>query len=822
MSDVLVSVRDRTGCGPTLRLPLLLSTVCLPAMLSWAAPAAAQDRAAAPPTTDEVSRPATAQTQAAAPAPSETQNGNDIIVTARRREESLQRVPVSVTVATPRILQEQQIIQAQDLQRLAPSLAIVVPSVAQQQSASFTIRGQGQSFGGALPSVIAYFSEVPLDPNGGASFALYDIDSIQVLRGPQGTLFGRNTNGGAVLLTPTAPSHEFGGYVDLFIGNYDYRELRAAVNVPLGDTLAFRAAGNVVRRDGYIKNLGGPDFNNQNSDSWRFSLRWDPSSSFRNDLIYSGQKADETGSGYVLFALRPGRLATTFNGGSLVQELAAQQARGPFVVNQPFDGLGANRKIHLITDTATFEISDSARLRAIGSYQRVRVNYGTDFDGTTTFFQRTTSLPNLVTRTAGVTMYPDTNIRQLTGELQLSGSVLDDRLDYQVGGFILDSRSPGGLNVFRAYRNGASAPSNTTVQHNFVTNQIVDQSRAIYTQETLHLGDNRQFSLTAGLRYTWDRRAQNNGRIVATVPIGVIPLPSQYVCQIPTVPTNQTTTTPVNQCFKIFRRRDNDYGYNLTADWQINPDLLVYAATRRGFKDGGINNLAFTGSPVIFYDPEVVTDYEAGVKWTYNFGAVRGRFNIDAFTSQYKGIQRQILFPNPAPPTSGLTNADGRIRGIEAEGLVQLGEFSLSGGYSHLTGRYKRGTFIDNGVDVGDSLFQALPKDSGNITAAWQHPLGDNVGTLSASGTLFATSRYAAIANNVLNFEGIIPGYHVFSARVQWGSIGGSNLDFAVFCRNCTDETYRQGGGSQGSSTGISNAVYGEPRTYGVEAKYRF
>ena len=828
------SAPEVLGHGRSRRGLLLMSTVCLPA-LAWSVPAAAQTSpgvTASPEATAEggaasqtdETQAATSQDQAAAAA-TEAQaqtDSTDIVVTARRREESLQRVPVSVTVATPRILQEQQIIQAADLQRLAPSLAIVVPTVAQQQSASFTIRGQGQSFGGALASVITYFNEVPLDSNGGAAFALYDVDSIQVLRGPQGTLFGRNTNGGAVLITPTPAGPEFGGYVDAYVGNLDYFEVRAALNVPITDTLFVRVAGDRVRRDGYVRNLSGPDFNNQHSDSWRASLRWQPTDRFRNDLVYNGLDADENGSGYILFAIRPGRLASTFNGGSLVADLAAQQARGPRLVDQPFDGLGATRNIQLVTDNATLELGENARLRAIGSYQRVKVGYGTDFDGARTFFQRTTSLPSAVSRAAGVEMFPDTNTRQLTGELQLSGTTLDGQLDYQVGGFILDNRSLGGLNVFHAYRNGASAVNNTTIQHNFVTNQIVDQSKALYTQETFHFGADRQFSITAGFRYTWDRRAQNVGRVVANAAVGSIPTAAQYTCQIPTIPTAQTATRPIDQCFIILRRRDSDYGYNLTADWQINPGLMVYAGTRRGFKDGGINNLAFTGTPDLFFDPEIVTDYEAGIKWTYNFGPVRGRFNVDAFTSQYKNIQRQILFPNPPPPTSGITNADGRIRGIEVEGLLQLGELSLSGAYAYLNGRYTPGTYLDNGVDVGASLFLALPKHSGNITAAWQHRLAGNAGTLSASGTLFATARYAAISNNLQNFEGIVPGYHVLSARAQWGNIFGTNLDLAVFCRNCTDEVYRQGGGSQGSSTGISNAVYGEPRTYGVEARFRF
>lgn len=744
----------------------------------------------------------------------------DIIVTARRREESLQSVPVSVSVATPAILSQQQIVQAQDLQRLAPGLTTVVPTVSQQQSGSFTIRGQGQSFGGALPSVITYFAEVPLDSAGGAAFALYDVSSVQVLRGPQGTLFGRNTNGGAILLTANAPEKEFGGYLDGFVGNLDYVELRGALNVPISDTLSLRIAGNHARRDDYVKNLSGHGFNNIHVDSWRAYLRWEPSDTFRNDTIYNGLSADEHGSAYILFALRPGSNSTRFNNGSLVTDLAAQRARGVRLVSQPTDGLGSNRDIHLIANTSTLKLSDDAQLKGIISYQRVKVGYGTDFDGAPTFFQRTTSLPNTISQAAGIRMYPDTNSRQVTGELQLSGTAVDDRLEYQVGGFVLDNRSLGGLDEFRAYRNGSSAPNATSIQHNFVTNQFTDQSKALFTQNTFRFGRDRQFALTAGFRYTWDERALSVGRIVATVPLGTVPTIAQYSCQIPGVATAVAAARTPAQCFETYRLKHDDYGYNLSADWKVGPGLLLYVASRRGFKDGGINNLNFGAVTSLFYEPEVVTDYETGMKWTYNFGVVRGRLNIDGFTSKYSNVQVQVV--TGAPPVSAIVNADGRIKGIEVESFLQIGEFSLSGAYAYLHGRFKPGSFIDSGRDVSASRFVGLPKHSGNITAAWAHELDGDAGTIAASATVYATKGYASIANNVSNFEGIVPGYKLLSGRIEWRDILGKNVDLALWGKNLTDKVYRQGGGSQGGTTGISNGVYGEPRTYGVEAKVRF
>ncbi|WP_380871647.1 TonB-dependent receptor [Sphingomonas sp. DBB INV C78] len=740
---------------------------------------------------------------------------DDIVVTARRRDESLQSVPLSVTAATPAILKEQRITSAQDLQNLAPSLSLTSRS-GQQQSGQFNIRGQGQTFGGALPSVIAYFAEVPLESQGGAAFALYDLDSVQVLRGPQGTLFGRNTNGGAVLLTPTAPKADFGGYFDASFGNLDALDLRGAINLPITDTLRLRLSGNLIRRDPYVRNLAGRDFHDQHQDSWRVFLRFEPSDNFTNDLVYTGLDADEAGSAFILSIIRPGKITSTYDGGGLLTALAQQNERGPRTVSNTQEGLGASRTIHLITDTARLELGD-VTLKNILAFERVKVNFGSDTDGTDVRYAQNGSLPTIFSIGSGVKMYPDMNLRQFTEEFQVSGTALDNRLDYIAGLFYFLGESPGGLNTFRAGRVGNTGSSPTTTSSNFVTFQFRDRSRAVFSQATYHMGADREFSITAGLRYTWDTRQSSFGRLVNNGPINT-PLPlSSYTCTLPGI--GISLMTPASQCYRILTGKYEDLGYNFSIDWKPVDSLLLYATTRRGFKDGGFNTIiASANDPE--YRPETVIDYEIGAKWTYQIGSARGRLNVDAFSSKYKDIQRQIT--GGLPTTAVIQNVgDGRIRGLEAEGLIQAGDFSLSAFYAYLKATYDGG-FIDAGIDVSASKFIGVPSHSGGFTARWEHDLSSRGDALIASATLYATSRVALDSDTVLNYEGFAPGYATLGGRLEWRQVAGKAFDLALWGKNLADKLYVVGGVPQGSSSGMTTFIYGEPRTYGVQASVRF
>jgi iron complex outermembrane receptor protein len=175
-----------------------------------------------------------------------------IVVTARRRNEDLEKVPISESVVTRSALLEQNVRSQADLQNVIPGL--IVAGTASTSQFSYAIRGQTvDAFSGSQPGVLSYMNEFQATPVTQGAF--YDLNSVQVLKGPQGTLFGRNTTGGAVLFTTAQPTDTLGGYITVRDGNYNDREVEAALNLPLSDTVQLRFAGVARKHDGYVKNL---------------------------------------------------------------------------------------------------------------------------------------------------------------------------------------------------------------------------------------------------------------------------------------------------------------------------------------------------------------------------------------------------------------------------------------------------------------------------------------------------------------------------------------------------------------------------------------
>jgi len=273
-----------------------------------------------------------------APAIAASAGLEEVVVTARRREERLQSVPIAVTAFDPAQLNGRNITSTQDL-------GLFVPSFVMNNNAGFApgfvLRGQGSTLG-AGPGVVAYFAEVPFasGQNATGSFqggtgagVFYDLDNVQVLKGPQGTLFGRNTTGGAVLFTPQKPKDDYEGYGLLTIGDYNWHETEAALNVPLvADRLLLRVAGDVSMRDGYTRDVGpyfpGQDYDNRDYWAFRASLTARPSDDFENTLIASSLYVHQTGTGGSIIAVKPGGTAI----GAFPQIaafLTYQQALGP-------------------------------------------------------------------------------------------------------------------------------------------------------------------------------------------------------------------------------------------------------------------------------------------------------------------------------------------------------------------------------------------------------------------------------------------------------------------------------------------------------------
>lgn len=748
--------------------------------------------------------------------------GNEIVVTARRREESLQSVPVAVTALGSGDLVARGIESASDLVTSTPGLQ-VQPGLEGRTAARFYIRGQGVGFGGAPPSVVPYFNEVPLEINGGATFALNDVESVQVLRGPQGTLFGRNANGGAVLITPKAPGHDSDAFVDLSYGNYNFIKASAGITVPISDTLGVRFSGEIVRRDGYTKNLSGKDLDNIDNKSWRVFVRWDPSDAIRNDLVYAGFRGKSNGIGTIIAAVRPGTPAATayplpglehVRGPGLTSDLELQKTLGPRVVDDPSTYFGEDTTIHLVTNTTTVDVGDFT-FKNIFGYESVKACASLPVVSSPTNFFVASCFDNYLNRNLGVDIHPSAEHSQITEEFNISGTLLDGRLDVIAGAFLMwVDPSNGGLGEFYATRaskslfiaNVSSAPNK-------------DRSQAVYAQGTFSITDNLKF--TAGLRYTWDQRTQQFGQMTSRANGAA----GTFQCVTPGL----DAATPTADCFKIYKRNYDDYGYTFGLDYQATPDLLLYVTTRRGYKSGGANNTSVAVDP--FYDPEILEDVEAGLKYSWQGNGFRGRFNAAYFHMWYSGIQQQLSIIQNGGATVVTTNAGGaKLDGVELEADVTIGDrLNLSAFYTYLKSSYNKcpggildpsKCFVDSGQDVTDSLLVNTPKHSFGATLTYTQPIG--FADLRAMVTYYTRAKQAFAADNVINYEGVAPGYEVVNARLDLANIGDSGLTIGAFVDNLFDKDYIATGLGLGGLIGTTTHIYGEPRTYGVNLRYSF
>ncbi|MAR92784.1 MAG: hypothetical protein CML06_18190 [Pseudomonadales bacterium] len=408
----------------------------------------------------------------------------EVTVTARRRDESLADVPIAVSAINTDDLSSRQVKTDADLQYAVPGLTI--RQTQGNNSLTYSIRGQSaDTFSGSPSAVVAYLNDVPLTVSGASTF--YDLESIQVLKGPQGTLFGRNTTGGAVLYTPAKPTNETEGSVTVSAGNLGMREVEAMINLPLvEDKVLFRAAFNTLDKDGYIDNiLTGDEYGEINRDSGRVTLTVRPSYDLENITMYSYSRLEgtNTGASYAYSVYPDGAAAFLFP--EAVDYPAVQEELGPYKTQHPYDAdhIGDDQ---IFTNTTTYDINDSLTLKNIFGYTSGNTDseqpaFGAPYP---TFVTR-----NLQTGKAG----NEFDLESYSNELQLYGAALNRRLDYIVGLYL--QRAETETLWPQSYFIGTAAEA-------FATNHfLIDtDTAAVYTQGTYSLTE--KVGVTAGVRYT--------------------------------------------------------------------------------------------------------------------------------------------------------------------------------------------------------------------------------------------------------------------------------------------------------------------------------
>ena len=762
----------------------LLGTVAAAAFLTT--PAAAQT--AAQTTAEAVPQPPAPEATAAPDnAGNDTATG-EIVVTARRTEERLQRVPSSVSAFNERALDR---IQAQDttgLQGAVPNLNIV-QGRGSSNATNIFIRGIGQP--DALqtfdPAVGVYVDDVYLSRIRGNQLDLLDVDRIEVLRGPQGTLYGKNTIGGAIKFVTRRPGDVFHANGSIAVGSYDQIDLKGAISGPLTSGVSAGLAVLHGQHDGYVEDrLNNREYNDKNTTAGRAALAINPSSKIRIDLT-----ADYTRDNAKMNVGRPINNLTTFSGTTLVVTDPVGSGKYHWK-GETTPGLPNTTKMkhYGFAGTAALDVTDSITLKSITAYRNLKTDDYIDIDATHY------SVGDVFV-----------GVRQHQFSQEFQATYTGTRLNAVAGLYYLKERVRSHQ---EAYADDLFGPlfGNPTFLRT-VDDDLTLHSYAAYANASYEIVP--RVRLSAGIRFTKEKK--------------------DYFRTTTTFLNGAVFTPPF-----VFEPHDSwkDTSPMASIDWQVTPSTMLYARVAKGFKSGGFNGRANnpSGSESTIYDPETVWSYEAGFKTTI---ANQLRVNGSVFTSNYKDFQARIAdtdtstFP-PTPLLSVLNAGKLRINGAELEAAwTPMKSLLIDGQLGYLDAEYKE--FDDTRFTNfgGSRAFQTpafAPKWTLRLGAQYAFGLG-SAGAITVGGQTRYRSRQAlAVDNTFVNtntkIEGLFQdGYWVEDARIVWENVS-KKLAFGLYGYNLTNKAYKTDAQEFSSVGGIRTVYYGAPRTITLRLTARY
>jgi iron complex outermembrane recepter protein len=745
----------------------------------------------------------------------------EVFVTAQRRSESLSRTPVAVAVLGTETLTRQAIVSEADLQLAVPGLTVKAGQNSNQLN--YALRGQTvDSFSSSRPSVLPYFNEVQV--GGSASTSLYDLASIQVLKGPQGTLFGRNSTGGAVLMTTAKPGEEFGGYLSGWVGDYDNVKLEGAVDMPIvPEKVLLRLSGFYQEADGFqdnkFRNETAGDIDRQNL---RASLTIHATENISNEFVLD--YSDAGGNSLVSVAYNTVPLGQSFVPTQLLYSpgldaafgspglwdaflaahpgtdpdgfeafVAKQNKRGPFDIESDAPNIRKNEN-YIVSNITSFEINDNLKIRNIIGYTDIEFQIASEFDGT------------VYPADSGGAIGRKGTLTQFSEEIQLVGEAFDQQLSYVTGIYYSDEED-NTYSLSEIVDLSPIAPVTSQINNGKTTNE----TWAIYGQGTLDIGEMTGIdglSVTAGVRYS-----EEDVEFLHKADDVYIANP---------VPPGATFENPLSDTFE-------QTSWTLGLQQQVTDDLLVYLASRRSYRSGGFNYFAppipgFGNQGGAEYDEEKATDVELGAKYSGAIGDMPVRLNAAVYQMEIEDIQRSNyvqIFGQLAGITVNVPESE--IKGVELDGVISPTDW-LSLGASVA---YTDAEFTENKVavlqnpEVEFGPYPDQPDWSGSVFADISFPIADSLTGSLRADVYTQTSSYFTSTADTLNPGSKIDGYTITNFR-----LGVANEDagweVAAYLKNAFDETYYVGGIGFASLFAVNTVIPGAPRTYMVEARYQF
>lgn len=723
----------------------------------------------------------------------------EVVVTARRREERLQDVPIAISAFNGAELQRMGINNAEDLRMVSPGLNVSASPFGSSVP-GYTLRGQRQLEAIATqdPSVVVYYADTPLMRPHGTNAAFFDIENVQVLKGPQGTLFGRNTTGGAILVNPRRPHMDgIDGETGITLGDYNLRSWDGAVNLPLTENFALRVGGKIIDRDGYTKNLyDGGKLDDEDSKNFRLSALWTPKENLEIFTTFQQFKLDNAGQSWRILQVNPagaiaGAFPATFQ--THLQDFQTLQGKDWHTVINDAD---MREKVDTwnISNSISWDISDIT-LKSIIGYRKVKTDIGFDYDGSNaTFF----------TPAAGVVSVFNSENEidgdQFSVELQALGQAINDRLDWIVGAFYFEEEV---WDIQRSELFGR--------RHNAGTGK--NESRSLFAQGSYALTD--KVSLTAGYRHTWDdRELESENKLQGLAEPALR-------CRLV-----NGSGQPLNPCVRNSEIDENAGTWLVSIDYSPAEDILLYAAHRHGYRSGGLQLRANTPADPVTFEPEFVDDLEIGFKALTTIGSVPSKLNASLFYQEYEDIQRTLSFlpqGSNVLATAVLNAGNAVIKGAEIEWTIMPTDRLEIGAFVGYTdAEYKK--FDNPGIagqpaSLKDNEFAFVPKTTAGATISYLLIASDEIGEISLRGNWYKQGKMEI--TDINDPGGVVEGYDVYNMFIDWESVAGSAFDSRLFVKNVGDEEYSTAGVSVWS-TGVSVVNLGAPRTYGMELRYRF
>jgi iron complex outermembrane receptor protein len=718
----------------------------------------------------------------------------EIMVTAQKKStaEMVQDVPIAITAYSGEKIEAMFAVDLQDLGQTAPNVNLVEQGTV-PHTGNFIIRGMGtagQSIPSSDPAVGVVQDGMPFGLIYGVVTDLFDLESIEILRGPQGTLFGRNVTGGAVVMRTTRPTEELGGKVKVTAGSHDTRGVSAIITGPLTEKVAGKLAVLSKSHDGLWDNetLGG-----EHGESESLIVR--PA------ITYTGENYD--------LSLLTEYAEITGDGMAPRNFFIFGEEIDPWDDNSTFTDKEGDLDLEWYSIIVEHNLDLwGGQLTTIGSYRDLEQLTWGDIDGApgTVRFE--------FAEGSGLLQ------EQAALESRWSGSV-GPKTNLTVGINLFDQEYT--YNERRILIDLLEMPASSSIDH---------QTAGLFAQAEYNLTD--ELLLTVGGRYSYENKEAAIGVIGDPFNTGSCSL---LVAPQPSVPLN---TPPVNppppppfdravdwdDCRQPFQDEESwsNFSPKLGLTWYVSENLMAYTSLSRGFRSGGYN-VRFADTSIITqpdnptstpgpYDEEVVDAFEIGFKSEILDG--RGRFNVAAFYNEFDDLQRSAN--NRSGVQSIFNAASATVQGIELEFVAAVTEsLTLEASYGYTDAEYDEADFLvrATGQDPEDFEFQMVPERTASASATYDHDVG-SLGYLTWRGSYSYVSETASDNFNFL----ILPQYELYGASVTF-TTHNEKLKAALFGRNLKDEVY--------SHFGFDNTVIGSktiwlapPRTYGLEFTYLF